>query len=148
MELARYMPRQALINRPDTLSHLVDEFFTPFFNFDRRQSVVSTASLHVDIYEKDNRIMIEAEMPGIDKKDIKVDVKGKLLTIGGERKVDEEIKEENSYRRERRYGKFERTFSLPFEIDTDSVTARYENGILHLEVPRPAELMPKQIEIQ
>jgi HSP20 family protein len=142
------MPRQTLINRPDTLSHLVDEFFTPFFNFDRRQSVISTANLRVDIYEKDNRIMIEAEMPGVDKKDIKVDVKGKLLTIGGERKVDEEIREEHSYRRERRYGTFERTFSLPFEIDTESVTARYENGILRLEVPRPAELMPKQIEIQ
>ena len=148
MELAKYMPRQTLVNRPDTLSHLVDEFFTPFFNFERRPSVVSTAGMHVDIYEKDHRIVIAAEMPGMDKKDIKVDVKGKLLTIGGERKMDEEIKEENSYRRERRYGSFERTFSLPFEIDSESVVARYENGILHLEIARPAELMPKQIEIQ
>ena len=70
--------------------------------------------------------------------DIKVDVKGRLLTIGGERRVDEEVKEENSYRRECRYGKVERTFSLPFEIDTENVVATHENGILHLEIARPA----------
>ncbi len=148
MELVRYMPRQTMINRPDSLSHLVDEFFTPFFNFERRPSVVSTGGMRVDIFEKDHRIIIEAEMPGVDKKDIKVDVKGKLLTVGGERRSSEEVSEENSYRRERRYGSLERTFSLPFDIDSESVVARYENGILHLEIPRPAELMPKQIEIQ
>ena len=148
MELVRYMPRQTVLNRPDSLSHLVDEFFTPFFNFERRPSLVGTGGMHVDIFEKDHRIVIEAEMPGVDKKDIKVDVKGKLLTVGGERKAREETSEENSYRRERRYGSFERTFSLPFDIDSESVVARYENGILHLEIPRPAELMPKQIEIQ
>ncbi len=148
MELARYMPRQSLINRPDTFSSLVDEFFTPFFNFERRPAIVISGNLRVDIYEKDNRIMVDAELPGIDKKDIKVDVKGRLLTIGGERRVDEEVKEENSYRRECRYGKVERTFSLPFEIDTENVVAKHENGILHLEIARPAELTPKQIEIQ
>jgi HSP20 family protein len=148
MELARYMPRQSLINRPDTFSSIVDEFFTPFFNFDRRPAVINSGALRVDIYEKDERIMVDAELPGIDKKDIKVDVKGKLLTIGGERRMDEEIKEENSYRRECRYGRAERTFSLPFEIDSENVVARYENGILHLEVAKPAQLMPKQIEIQ
>ena len=133
MELARYMPRQSLINRPDTFSSLVDEFFTPFFNFERRPAIVNSGNLRVDIYEKDNRIMVDAELPGIDKKDIK---------------VDEEVKEENSYRRECRYGKVERTFSLPFEIDTENVVATHENGILHLEIARPAELTPKQIEIQ
>ncbi|MGB5230324.1 MAG: Hsp20/alpha crystallin family protein [Desulfoprunum sp.] len=148
MELARYMPRQSLINRPDTFSSIVDEFFTPFFNFERRPAVVSTGGLRVDIYEKDDRIMVDAELPGIDKKDITVDIKGRLLTIGGERRMNEEIKEENSYRRECRYGKVERTFSLPFEIDSEGVVARYENGILHLEVAKPAELTPKQIEIQ
>jgi len=82
------------------------------------------------------------------RRNITVDIKGRLLTIGGERRMNEEIKEENSYRRECRYGKVERTFSLPFEIDSEGVVARYENGILHLEVAKPAELTPKQIEIQ
>lgn len=148
MELARYMPRRTLTNRPDSFSRLFDEFFTPFINVDKQITTSEALNLHVDIYEKDNKIMIDAELPGIDKKDITVDVKGKLLTLGGERKVDEEIKEENRYRRERRYGKFERTFSLPFEIDPDSVMAKYENGILRLEVPKPQEQQQKQIEIQ
>jgi HSP20 family protein len=148
MELARYMPRRTLINRPDSFSRLFDDFFTPFVNIDRQVTATEALSLHVDIYEKDNKIMIDAELPGIDKKDITVDVKGRLLTLGGERKVDEEIKEENRYRRERRYGKFERTFSLPFEIDPDAVMAKYENGILRLEIPKPVEQQQKQIEIQ
>ncbi len=92
--------------------------------------------------------MIDAELPGIDKKDITVDVKGKRLTLGGERREDEEIKEENRYRRERRYGRFERTFSMPFEIASETVTAKYENGILRLEIPKPEEQQQKQITIQ
>ena len=149
MELARYMPRRPLLaTRPDTITRLFDEFFTPFVNFDSQMPTSAGLNLQVDIYEKDNRIVIDAELPGIDKKDITVDVKGKLLTLGGERREDEEIKEENRYRRERRYGRFERTFSMPFEIDPESVTAKYENGILRLEIPKPEEQQQKQITIQ
>jgi HSP20 family protein len=149
MELARYMPRRPLLaTRPDTITRLFDEFFTPFVNLDRQMPAGGGLNLQVDIYEKDNRIVVDAELPGIDKKDITVDVKGKLLTLGGERRDDEEIKEENRYRRERRYGRFERTFSMPFEIDPESVTARYENGILRLEIPKPEEQQQKQITIQ
>ena len=147
MELARVMPRTNLINRPNSFSRLFDEFFTPFINLDNQVPATQAIGLHVDIFEKDGAILIDAEMPGIDKKDIKVDVKGRLLTLGGERKSDEEIKEENSFRRERRYGKFERTFSLPFEVDPETVVAKYENGILRLEIPKPLEQQKKQIEI-
>ena len=149
MELVRYMPRRPLLaTRPDSITRFFDGFFTPFINFDSQVPAGGGLGLQVDIYEKDNRIVIDAELPGIDKKDITVDVKGKHLTLGGERKEDEEIKEENCYRRERRYGRFERTFSMPFEIAPETVTAKYENGILHLEIPKPEEQQQKQITIQ
>lgn len=148
MELTRYMPRHTLMNRPNSFSRLFDEFFTPFVNFDTRLPAVESVGLRVDISEKDGKILIDADLPGIVKEDIRVDVKGKLLTLGGERKSDEEVKEDNCYRRERRYGKFERTFSLPFEVEPESVSARYENGVLHLEIPKPQEQQQKRIEIQ
>ena len=75
-------------------------------------------------------------------------MKGKLLTISGESKSDDEIKEENSYRRERRYGRFARTFNLTFEIDPEKVEAKYENGVLSLVISRPEELQAKEIIIQ
>lgn len=148
MELARYMPRHTLMNRPNSFSRLFDEFFIPFANFDTRLPADEGLGLQVDISEKDGKILIDADLPGIAKEDIRVDVKGKLLTLGGERKSDEEVKEENCYRRERRYGRFERTFSLPFEVEPESVRARYENGVLHLEIPKPQEQQQKRIEVQ
>ena len=100
------------------------------------------------IYEKDNVIVVDADMPGITKDDIRLDVKGKQLTIGYERKDEKEVKDEQLYRKEKRYGKFERTFSLPFAIDAERVSARYENGVLKLQIQKPEEQQQKQIEIQ
>ena len=147
MELVRYMPRHNLMTRPSSFSRLFDDFFTPFVNVGDQVSEREVLGLQVDIYEKDGMILVEADLPGIDKQDIKVDVRGKLITLGGERRSDEEIKEENSYRRERRYGTFERTFSMPFEVDPETVNAKYENGTLRLEIPKPQEQQRKQIEI-
>ncbi len=146
MELVRYMPRNFPANRNTHFSRLFDDFFTPF----SRTGELETAETHlpsVDIYEKENHIHIKAELPGLSKEDISLDVKGKLLTLRGESKSDNEIKDENSYRRERRYGKFERTFNLAFEIDPEKVEAKYENGVLSLIIPRPEEQKPKQVSI-
>ena len=104
-------------------------------------------NLKVDIYEKDNTIVINAELPGVAKEDISVDIKGKLVTLGGERKSEEEINEKNTYRRERKYGKFERSFNLPFEVSGESVKATYNSGVLRLEIPRPEEQVAKKITI-
>jgi HSP20 family protein len=146
MELVQHMPRNFLVQRYTPFSRLFEDFFAPLAG----TSELSTTETHlpsVDIYEKDNSIHIKAELPGISKEDIKLDVKGKLLTLHGETKSDKEIKDENSYKRERRYGKFERTFNLAFEIDPQKVEAKYENGVLSLIIPRPEEQKTKQISI-
>lgn len=126
---------------------LFSDFFSPLVTSGKPASLSEHRGMDVDIYEKDNIIVINAELPGVAKEDISIDVKGKLVTLGGERKSDEELKEDNCYRKERRYGKFERTFNLPFEVNSDSVKATYNNGILRLEIPKPEEQVAKKITV-
>jgi HSP20 family protein len=101
----------------------------------------------VDMYEEDNSFVIKAELPGMDKKDISVDVKDRILTLKGERNYDNEVKEENYYRRERSYGKFQRTFTLPVDVEPDKIKADFKDGLLKIEVPKPEEHKPKEITI-
>lgn len=151
MNLVRYNPHSRLQSRSNMGTRLFDDLFSDFFSpmvmTGPRANLQESLNLKVDIYEKDDAIFINAELPGIAKEDISVDVKGKLVTLGGERKKDVEINEENFYRRERRYGKFERTFNLPFEVSSDSVKATFDKGILKLEIPKPEEQAVKKITI-
>ncbi len=151
MNLVRYNPHHRLssrINRgPRFFNELFEDFLTPFVMDGTPANIGDNLNLRVDIYEKEDFIVIDAELPGVEKEDISIDVKGKLVTLGGERKNDTEIKEENHYRRERRYGKFERTFSLPFEVNGDTVKATFDKGILKLEIPKPDEQVTKKISI-
>ncbi len=145
MQLTNYSPRYRKVN--NGLPRVFDEFFTPFFNEEAFVRPAAKKALAVDIYDNDGKIVIEAEIPGVAKEDLHVDVKGKLLTLGVERKDEKEIKEENMYRRERSVGKFERTFTLPFEVKEEQVNASYNNGILTLEISKPEEQQVKQIKI-
>ncbi len=147
MQLTRCAPRHNLLGRNSDFSRLFDDFFTPFPSSKENGLEFNALTPSVDIYERDEKIVLSAELPGLNKEDITVDLKGKTLTLSGERKSEEEVKEENSYRRERRYGKFERSFRLGFEADPETVEAKYENGVLKLEIPKPQEQKKQQIAI-
>lgn len=151
MNLVRYNPNRRMAHSDRTFSNLFDGFFDDFYHpFALTNDAVKRSmdqGLKVDIYEKDDKIVIEAELAGVEKDDIHVDIEGKILTLGGERKFDNEIVEENRYRRERSYGTFERKFSLPFEADSDSITAHFKNGVLKLDIPKPEVEVPKKIAI-
>lgn len=143
MYLTTYRPRLGL--KPYRRSSMLDDFFAPFTTvFDGSGEGLRPA---VDIYEKDEKIILEAELPGIDKDHIKVDVKGHLLTLSGEHNREEESEENGRYRRERRFGKFERTFKLPFEVTEEHIDASYTNGVLVLKIEKPEDQKPKQITI-
>jgi len=101
----------------------------------------------VDLYEKDDYFVIKAELPGVDKKDISIDLKDRVLTLSGERLYENEAKEENYYRRERSYGKFQRAFTLPADVDSDRINAKFKDGLLRIEVPKPEQQKPKQVTI-
>lgn len=145
MHLTTWNPRVA--RRPvDKTYKLFDDFFTPFSGY-HQESSNSSFYPSVDIYEEDDVLVIEAELPGISKENIKVDVNNRLLTLAGERTIDEKNTEAAKYRRERHYGTFERTFKLPFEVSEKHINATYKNGILTLRVEKPEEQKPKQITI-
>jgi HSP20 family protein len=102
----------------------------------------------VDIYENDNNFVIKAELPGLEKKDVSIDVQDRVLTLKGERKLENEVKEDNYYRREMSYGRFQRAFTLPANVDSDKITADFKDGLLKIEVPKPEEAKPKNVSIQ
>jgi HSP20 family protein len=151
MNLVRYNPhsRMAATQRPasDVFDNLFDGFLTPFTSGQESVSTKEAHTLKVDIYEKDDNIVLEAELAGVQKDDITVDIKGKILTLGGERKRDDEVVEENRFRSERAYGTFERKFSLPFETESDNIIANFKNGVLTLTVSKPEAQLAKTITI-
>ncbi|RMG59702.1 MAG: Hsp20/alpha crystallin family protein [Deltaproteobacteria bacterium] len=101
----------------------------------------------VDIYETDESVVVKAELPGVNKDDISIEVKDGVLTLKGERKFEKEVKEENYHLMEREYGSFQRSFTLPATIDQDKVTANYKDGVLEVILPKKEEAKPKQIKI-
>jgi HSP20 family protein len=102
----------------------------------------------VDIYEDAQKVVLKLEVPGVDQKDLHVNIENNTLTVKGERNFESEEKEENFHRIERRYGTFHRSFTLPSTVDTENVAANYNAGVLKLELKKKPEAQPKQIEIK
>jgi HSP20 family protein len=146
MNLVRWNPWEEMSTLQNRISNL---FYEPFFRSDREDDGLSMGSWHpvVDMFENDDKIVLKAELPGVDKKDIAVDVKDRVLTLSGERSYDNEVKEENYYRRERACGKFKRAFTLPADVDADLIKADFKDGVLRVEMPKPEAQKPKQITI-
>jgi len=101
----------------------------------------------VDIYETNDGIVLKVELPGVNKDDVSVEVKNNVLTLKGERLLDPEIKDEHYYRKERSFGKFNRSFSLQEPIKPDLIKAAFKDGVLTVEVPRLEAEKPKQITV-
>jgi HSP20 family protein len=101
----------------------------------------------VDIYENSDFVVVKAELPGVEKDRISVEVKEGILTLRGERGFDNELKKESYHRIERSYGSFQRSFSLPVSVDQEKVTARFQNGVLEVQLPKKDQVKPKQIEV-
>lgn len=101
----------------------------------------------VDIYETENEIIVQAELPGVDRKDISLNLEKNVLTLKGERRFEKETKQENYHRIERSYGAFSRSFSIPASVDDDRIRADYKDGILKIALPKKEQVKPKQIQI-
>jgi len=101
----------------------------------------------VDIYETGEAYAIEAELPGIEPKDIDVSVDEGVLNLKGERRLEKEVKEENYHRVERAYGMFHRSIRLPSDVDAENVHASYDNGLLKVTIPKTQPKKPKSIPI-
>jgi len=141
--LTRWDPFRELNVLQDRMSRLFQDFAP------RGEQDLTTGNFvpPVDIYEDEHSVTLKVEVPGLDPKDVDVQVENHTLTIKGERKFEKEEKEENFHRIERRYGSFVRSFTLPSTVDTDNIKADYENGVLKVQLAKRAEAKPKQIKV-
>jgi HSP20 family protein len=142
--LTRWDPVNTLAKFQDEVTRLFDE---PVFRSFRTPTSLTIWTPAVDIFETEHEIVLKAELPDIDEKDIDVRVEKNTLTLSGERKFEKEYKEENALRMERYYGTFSRTFTLPNIVKLDAVKAEYKNGVLTVKLPKLEEAKPKQIKI-
>jgi HSP20 family protein len=146
MNLVRWNPWNEMANMRDRFNRLFDDSFYPVSRGEETLGL-SAWNPSVDIYENDDNLVIKAEIPGVDKDNIHVDLKGRVLTLKGERKSENEVKEDRFYRREMSYGHFERAFTLPVDVDPEKVKADFKDGVLKVEVPKPEEQKPRQISV-
>ncbi|MGD0887505.1 MAG: Hsp20/alpha crystallin family protein [Thermodesulfovibrionales bacterium] len=114
---------------------------------DARLAEREVISPSVDVYEEGNELIFKADMPGVTKEDLKVDIAGDYLTISGEKKKEEKIERKNYYRFERSHGSFSRRFELPAGVDTDKVKAHFEGGVLEVRIPKTEEAVKKSKKI-
>jgi len=101
----------------------------------------------VDIFETENEVVIKAELPGMEAKDIEIKLENNVLILHGDRRFEKETKNENYHRVERSYGNFTRSFSLPAFVDDAKVSAEYKNGLLRIVLPKKEQARSKQIKI-
>ncbi|HEX4920574.1 MAG TPA: Hsp20/alpha crystallin family protein [Candidatus Bathyarchaeia archaeon] len=147
--LVRWQPFQEFSSLQRQMNRMFDNFFgrtTSLMPFEENLSDWEFGP-PVDIYEDDQRLAFKVEVPGIDEKDIKVEVENNVLSVHGERKLEKDVKEENFRRMEREYGAFSRSFTLPSTVDPEKIEANYSHGILSIQMPKRAEAKPKQIKV-
>ena len=110
-------------------------------------SATTSCSPAVDIYETESEIIVQAEVPGMERKDIELTLENNVLTLKGERRFEKEGKDENYHRIERSYGSFSRAFSIPAMVDEKKIQADYKEGVLAIILPKKEKARAKQINI-
>jgi HSP20 family protein len=146
--LIRKDPFFELTSLQDRVNQLFHQAFTGFESFGFGQPIGAPNFLPpVDILEDEHDIKLKAEIPGVKVEDLAITLENNVLTITGERKFKEEEDKDNFHRIERRYGKFTRSFTLPAGVDSATVNATFEDGVLSITLPKKEEFKPKQITI-
>lgn len=150
MNIIRYQPPSSSLRPFARFSSATDEMgrllVFPFFG---RPSRVAPAGWvpPFDLHEDSDKLTVRAELPGLKKDQIQITLQEGVLTIAGERKQESDVQQNDHVRRERVFGKFERTVTLPFPVNEASINAAYEDGVLTLTLPKAEEAKPRQIAI-
>ncbi len=145
MAITRWRPFRDILSVQDEMNRLFEDFFGH-----RPARVEWTEGVwtpSVDVSEDKDSVIIKAEMPGMNKDDVKISIQDNLLTLKGEKKQEKEEKDKNYHRIERSYGSFCRSFQLPTSVKTDTIEASYKNGVLSITLPKTEEVKPKEIPI-
>src|SRR4051812_31883513 len=142
MALVRWDPVREL----DTPQTDINQVFDTFFG---RRTANGTGRWvpAIDLAETDDQLVLSADLPGLDKDDVSIEIKDGVLTVSGERKAVHEETKNGYHRVERAYGGFSRSLSLPRGVDADQVQAEFDKGVLEVRIPKPAERRPHRVQI-
>lgn len=146
MTMVRWDPLRNIATLQDRINRLFDDAF-PRGGDEEEDLSVCAWRPPVDIFETDEGVAVQVDLPGVKKDDVSVEVKNNLLTIQGVREVETDISEERYYRRERTCGTFQRSFALRNPIAPDSIKASFKNGVLTIQIPKPEEDRPRKISV-
>jgi HSP20 family protein len=152
MAIERWRPYGTLMDREPfrDIQTEVNRLFDSFFG---RPTATATGTGSrvwlpvVDMYETQDDLLLNFELPGVREKDVSLSITGDMLTVRGERQFREELKNDHTYHIERAYGKFERTVQLPMPVQAGRVTATFRDGVLEVRLPKAEEVRPKEIRI-
>lgn len=145
MRLVKYSPMRDLWNLEERMNRMFRDLVprgTP------EEDLVESWEPAVDVFETDKSFVLKAELPEVEEKDVHVNVEGNILTVSGERKKEEEVKEDHYHRIERFYGNFSRSFVLPATVDREKIKATFKGGVMKLDLPKKKEVKPKEIKIE
>src|SRR5467141_1060742 len=141
--LTRWEPPRGLT----TLQDQINRLFSDSLDRTGEEGSLTAWAPAVDIYETEHELVVKADLPDIDPKDLDIRVENNILTIRGERKFEKKVNEDNYLRVERAYGTFSRSFTLANTVNADAIKAEYQNGVLTLSIPKKEEAKPKQIKV-
>jgi HSP20 family protein len=130
-----------------TLQEQLNRVFNDVLGRGGEESNLTTWAPAVDIFETEHELVVKADLPDIDPKDLDIRVENNILTIRGERKFEKKVDQDNYLRVERAYGSFARSFTLANTVNSEAIKADYQNGVLTLSVPKREEAKPKQIKV-
>jgi len=145
MTMQRWEPFKEMVTLRNAMDKLFEDSFVrpTSWIFDEGRGTVA-----LDMYQTANDVVVKASLPGFKPEEVDISITGDTLTLKGEHKEEKETKEEDYFYRERRYGSFSRTVTIPAGIKSDKAEATFENGVLTLTLPKAEEAKPKQIKIK
>ena len=141
--LIRWEPMREMITLREAMDRQFNDAFTRPLDLGTSWQMPA-----IDMYQTDDDVIVKATLAGIKASDVQISVTGEMLTVKGELKEKEEVKEKAYHIREHRYGSFERTLSLPTDVVTDKAKAEFEDGILSITLPKAEEVKPKTVTVQ
>ncbi len=143
----RTLTRWEPFRRATSLQDQVNRLFNDVLERRGEESSLTAWAPAVDIYETEQELVVKADLPEVDPKDLDIRVENNILTIRGERKFEKKVNEESYLRVERAYGSFARSFTLANTVNSDAIKAEYQSGVLTMTIPKKEEAKPKQIKV-
>lgn len=147
MTLVRWDPFRNVAALQDRINRVFDDSIAHFGDA-RDELVTCSWRPAVDIYETDDGVVIQAEIPGVRKQDLTVELKDNLLTLRGKRYAESEIEQDRYLRKERCFGSFYRAFTLQETVSPDKIRAKFRDGVLEVQLPRPEKNAPRQVTVE